>query len=228
VKPGGCRTSRTRSPAPTAQRALRASSYDAPGGARSSCDRMRDSPVDGTLTCMSRLSWNEISARAAHFSANWADETYEKGESQSFWTQLLEVFRVDRRRAGGYFEYAVKLTGKRQGFIDVFLPAKLIVEQKSAGRDLNAARGQALGYLDGIADRDLPLAIAACDFQTFQFLDLDTRVVTSFMLIELAQHVRLFGFLVNEPIRAIEEQSPVNRDAAERMADLHQALYQSG
>lgn len=177
---------------------------------------------------MPRLAWNEISARAARFADDWAGETYEKGEAQTFWTQFLEVFGVDRRRAGGYFEYAVKLAGRKHGFIDMFLPGKLLVEQKSAGRDLAAAQGQALGYLDGIADHDLPLAVVACDFGSFQFLDLDTREVRSFALSELPHHVRLFGFLVEEQIRVVDEASPVNRDAAERMARLHQALYYSG
>jgi len=175
-----------------------------------------------------RLSWNEITARAALFADEWAGETYEKGEAQTFWTQFLEVFGIDRRRAGGYFEYAVKLAGRKHGFIDMFLPGKLLVEQKSAGRDLTAAQGQALGYLDGIPDHDLPLAVVACDFGSFQFLDLDTREVRSFPLSDLPHHVRMFGFLVEEQIRVVDEASPVNRDAAERMARLHQALYHSG
>lgn len=177
---------------------------------------------------VSRLSWNEIEARAALFATEWAGEAYEKGEAQTFWTRLLEVFGVDRRRSGGYFEYAVKLAGKKHGFIDMFLPGKLLVEQKSAGRDLSKAQGQALGYLDGIPDHDLPLAVVSCDFQTFQFYDLNTRQFVGFTLADLPKHVRLFGFLVDEPSRAIEEQSPVNRDAAERMARLHNALYESG
>ncbi|MDT3317695.1 class I SAM-dependent DNA methyltransferase [Microbacterium sp. KSW4-11] len=177
---------------------------------------------------MPRLSWNEITVRAARFAAEWDGEVRERGESQSFWTQFLEVFGIDRRRAGGYFEYAVRLSGRGHGFIDMFLPGKLLVEHKSAGRDLARAQGQALGYLDGIPDHDLPVAIVACDFQNFQFLDLDTREVRSFPLSELQHHVRLFGFLIEEQMRMIEEASPVNRDAAERMARLHQALYHSG
>jgi len=177
---------------------------------------------------MPRLSWNEISARAALFAAEWEGETYERGEAQSFWTQLLEVFGIDRRRAGGYFEYAVKLAGNRYGFVDMFLPGKLLVEQKSAGRDLGAAHGQALRYLDGLPDYDLPLAVVASDFATFQFYDLNTRATVYFDLADLPNYVRLFGFLVDEPVRALEEQAPVSRDAAERMARLHQSLYDSG
>ena len=32
-----------------------------------------------------RLSWNEIRARAADFTRDWADAAYEKGETQSFY-----------------------------------------------------------------------------------------------------------------------------------------------
>ncbi|GAA2085545.1 N-6 DNA methylase [Pseudolysinimonas kribbensis] len=177
---------------------------------------------------MPRPAWNEITARAAKFAADWAGESYEKGEAQSFWTEFLALFDIDRRRAGGYFEYAVKLAGKKYGFIDMFLPGKLIVEQKSAGRDLGAAQGQALGYLDGIPDHDLPLRIVACDFQTFQLYDTETRAVSTFTLAELPKHVREFGFLVDEQALRVEEQSPVNREAAERMAKLHNLLYDSG
>lgn len=49
---------------------------------------------------MAELSWGEIRSRAAAFAAEWADETYEKGESQTFWTRLLEVYGIDRRRVG--------------------------------------------------------------------------------------------------------------------------------
>src|SRR5690606_11049742 len=125
-----------------------------------------------TVSSMPRLDWNEIAARAGKFAQEWAGEVYEKGESQTFWTEFLELFGIDRRRAGGYFEYAVKLAGKKYGFIDTFLPGKLLAEQKSAGRDLAAAQGQALSYLDGIPDHDLPQAIVACDFATFQVLSL--------------------------------------------------------
>ena len=52
---------------------------------------------------MANLSWNEIQNRATEFSAKWAGETYEKGESQSFWSEFLQIFGVDRRRHGARF-----------------------------------------------------------------------------------------------------------------------------
>lgn len=177
---------------------------------------------------MTRLSWNEIRARAARFADEWEGETYEKGESQSFWADFLDVFGINRRRAGGYFEYAVKLSGGRRGYIDMFLPGRLLAEQKSGGRDLNAARGQAFEYLDGLDDHDLPQAVALSDFATFQHVDLDTRQVVEFRLEELPDYVRLFAPLVDEQTTSIEETSPVNRQAAERMAELHNRLETAG
>lgn len=177
---------------------------------------------------MARLAWNEIQARAAAFAEEWAGETYEKGESQSFWAAFLEVFGINRRRAGGYFEYAVKLDGGRRGFIDMFLPGRLLAEQKSAGRDLNVARTQAFEYLDGLDDHDLPQAVVLSDFASFQHVNLDTRVVTEFTLEDLPKHVRLFGPLIEQQSTKAEEASPVNRQAAERMAELHNALETAG
>ena len=44
---------------------------------------------------MPRLSWNEIQHRAVEFAARWRGETCEKGESQTFWSDLLTVYGID-------------------------------------------------------------------------------------------------------------------------------------
>lgn len=69
---------------------------------------------------MANLSWNEIQDRAVEFSSKWAGETYERGESQSFWSDFLSIFGVDRRRHGAFFEYAIKKSSGSKGFIDMF------------------------------------------------------------------------------------------------------------
>lgn len=170
------------------------------------------------------LSWNEIQDRATEFASRWAGETYEKGESQSFWSDFLSVFGIDRRRHGAYFEYAIKKINNKQGFIDLFYPGKLLAEQKSGGRDLEKAQIQAFDYLATIPDHDLPEAIVVSDFATFQFINLDTREKVEFSLQDFHKHVRLFGFLLGQSSKNIIEQDPVNRQVAEAMARLHNQL----
>ena len=85
-----------------------------------------------------RLSWNEVRARAAVFANDWQDATYEKGETQSFYNAFFRVFGVQRRTVARYEAQVTKLDN-RSGFIDLFWPGVLLVEQKSAGRDLGKA-----------------------------------------------------------------------------------------
>lgn len=173
---------------------------------------------------MTQLSWNEISDRATEFASKWAGETYEKGESQSFWSDFLNVFGVDRRRHGAFFEYAIKKGNGQQGFIDMFWPGKMLAEQKSGGRDLSKANLQAFEYLETMPDHDLPEAIVVSDFTSFQFINLETREKTEFSLEKLPNHVKLFGFLLGQTSKNIAEQNPVNRKAAEAIASLHNQL----
>ena len=173
---------------------------------------------------MANLSWNEIQDRATEFASKWAGETYEKGESQSFWSDFLAIYGVDRRRHGAFFEYAIKKGSGAQGFIDMFWPGKLLAEQKSGGRDLSKAGVQAYEYLETMPDHDLPYGIVVSDFASFEFIDLTTRQKTSFGLADLPRYVKLFGFLIDQTSQNIAEQDPVNRRAAESMARLHNQL----
>ena len=125
-----------------------------------------------------RLSWNEIRTRAANFAREWADAAYEKGETQSFYNEFFEAFGVRRRTVARYEEH-VKRLDNTSGFIDLFWPGVLLVEQKSAGRDLTAARDQAGSYFDALPDRDRPRYQLLCDFQTFELLDRDEREETA-------------------------------------------------
>lgn len=176
---------------------------------------------------MPRISWNEIETRATAFAAKWAGETYERGESQSFWSDFLDIFGIDRRRQGAYFEYAIKKLNGKQGFIDLFWPGRLLAEQKSAGRDLTRASVQALDYIATMPDHDLPRFVVVSDFATFDVLELATGKRGSFPLERLPERVRTFGFLIEETGQTLAEEDPVNRQAAEGMARLHNQLRDS-
>ena len=174
-----------------------------------------------------RLSWNEIRTRAAAFAREWAGAGYEKGETQSFYNEFFEIFGVRRRTVARYEEHVRRL-GDSRGYMDLFWPGVLLVEQKSAGRDLAAAREQADAYFDALPERDRPRYRLVCDFRTFELYDRDERETASFALAELPGHVERFGFILGVQRRAFVEQAPVNVEASGLMGALHDALKASG
>ena len=173
------------------------------------------------------LSWNEVRIRAAAFAEEWADATYEKGESQSFYVEFFDVFGIKRRRVA-VFEQQVKKLDDSQGFIDVFWPGVLLAEQKSAGRDLSAARAQAYNYCAALKDKEHPRFVLLCDFQTFELIDLETGDEWAFPLAELPDYVQAFGFMLGRQKRTFREQPAANIEASELLGAVHDALKASG
>ena len=174
-----------------------------------------------------RLSWNEVRARAAAFAEEWQDASYEKGEAQSFYNDFFEVFGVRRRTVARYEEHVAKLDNSH-GFIDLFWPGVLIVEHKSAGRDLRKAYGQAGEYFDALPENERPRYILVSDFRTFELHDLDEREDISFPLADLPKQVEAFGFVTGVQRRTFRDQDPANVRAAELVGRLHDALDEAG
>ena len=174
-----------------------------------------------------RLSWNEVRARAAVFAEDWRDAAYEKGETQSFYNDFFDVFGMRRRNVARYEAHVAKLDN-RSGFIDLFWPGVLLVEQKSAGRDLGKAYEQAGEYFDALPERERPRFILVSDFQTFELHDLDERETVAFPLSDLPAHVESFGFILGVQRRTFRDQDPANIEAAELVGRLHDALADAG
>ena len=174
-----------------------------------------------------RLSFNEIRTRAANLARTYADTTYEKGETQTFYNDFFAIFGVERRSVARYEEHVRKLNNK-SGFIDLFWPRLLLVEQKSAGRDLTKAATQAGEYFDALKETERPRFQLLCDFQTFELLDRDTREETTFALADLPDHIEKFGFIMGMEKRSFRDQDPVNIEASELVGRLHDALEANG
>ena len=172
-----------------------------------------------------RLGWDEIRRRAKAFSEDHADDHYEKGETQTFYNDFFEIFGVKRRQVATY-EQRVKLLNDKHGFMDLFWPKTLLIEQKSARLDLKAldrAGVQAMDYIDGIRAEDQPRYVLTCDFQTWKLLDLETGRTTSFALSDLHKHIEAFAFILGRRV-SFGTQAAVNIKAAELMGRLHDAL----
>ena len=173
-----------------------------------------------------RLGWDEIARRAKAFSEEWRDAHYEKGETQSFYNDFFEIFGIKRRTVAVY-EQRVKLLDDKQGFIDLFWPRTLLIEQKSAGLKLGRAQGQALDYLHGVHPLEQPRFILTCDFQRWNLLDLETGKELKFALADLHKHVTAFDFMLGRRV-SFETQEKVTIKAAELMGKLHDALEANG
>ncbi|MCY4610952.1 MAG: class I SAM-dependent DNA methyltransferase [Gammaproteobacteria bacterium] len=174
-----------------------------------------------------RLSWNEIRDRTVAFADDWKDATYEKGETQSFYNDFFEVFGV-KRRSVGYYEKHVRKLDNSSGFIDLFWPSVLIVEQKSAGNNLADAYDQAEEYFGALSEQERPRYILVSDFQTFELHDLDEREKISFLLKELPLHVEAFGFILGIQRRVFRDQDPANIKASELVGQLHDRMKAAG
>ncbi|HEX7860954.1 MAG TPA: type IIL restriction-modification enzyme MmeI [Verrucomicrobiae bacterium] len=84
------------------------------------------------------LSWNEIRHNAIRFSKEWSSATRESAEKQTFWNEFFAVFGLRRRTVASFEEPVKRITGD-YGYIDLFWPGTLIVEHKTAGKDLSQA-----------------------------------------------------------------------------------------
>ncbi len=100
------------------------------------------------------ISTTEIRKRLTAFSHNWKGGKDEKADAQTFTLRLLECYGLCEHH---YLrEGRVPKLGGATGFMDGFIPGKLIIEFKSLGKDLKKAAEQAMGYRWGFPWPDLP------------------------------------------------------------------------
>ncbi|MCL2625358.1 MAG: N-6 DNA methylase [Cystobacterineae bacterium] len=169
------------------------------------------------------LGWSEIRSRAATFAYEWRNQGYEKGQSQTFWIEFFEVFGISQKRVA-VFEKKVRKTGGSEGFIDMLWKGVLLIEQKSAGKDLAKAYRQATEYFPGLSDDELPRFILVCNFERFHLYDLVEGTDMEFALAELPSKVELFGFMIGFAWEKPSESEKVSVAAALKMAKLHDSL----
>jgi len=172
-------------------------------------------------------SINDLKARALAFSQRWADACDEAAQAQSFWLDFLDIFGLSNKRLA-QFEHEVRRLGERRGYIDLFWPGKLLVEHKSRGKNLAQAMDQAMGYLHGLSEDEMPELVVVCDFARFECRNLQTQETLSFETRHLHKHVMWFGTLAGLKRQALKPEDPVNTKAAERMGRLHDALKVNG
>jgi hypothetical protein len=180
---------------------------------------------------MVRPSRNDIRESAHAFAREWEGETSERGEAQTFWTDFLLIFGIERRRVHAAFErHARRTSTGGGGFIDLLWPSMLLAEHKSAGEDLDEAMDQALDYIDSLGDREMPRLVVVSDFARMKVLDLDhdSPEPFEFRLGDLPREIDRFLVLAGYVNRQFEVEDAVNVEAAELLGKVYDEIAATG
>lgn len=189
-----------------------------------------------------RLSLNEIRTRIAKFVVDYKDVKNEKQHTGDFWRDFMRCYGIDSSFLHGVvFEYPARRSDTGgQGYIDVFMPGRYLIEQKSEGKisrplgnEWSNAEQQAHAYLTGgdITREQRPRWLVTSDFATLQVTDLSakredpTRTLT-IATRDLIDHVETFLFLAEDDADALiaEEQAEASIRAAKLMGELYAAM----
>lgn len=185
---------------------------------------------------MAKRADAERKQAAKKFAEAWAGRGYEKGDTATFWLELLrDVVGMEDLATSVLFESHTS-TG---GYVDVTIPdAKTVIEQKSLGVDLDkpgVRQGltvtpfqQAKVYADATRNSERPNTIIVCNFGTFRIHDLDTdkpaENYTEFHLHELPEQLHLLDFLINPQLERRRREERVSITAGELIGKLYDKL----
>ncbi|MGC8509058.1 MAG: DNA methyltransferase, partial [Thiomonas sp.] len=169
----------------------------------------------------------EIRRRLSAFAKEWAGAHSEAADAKLFWARFYECFGI-RPESATIFEKAVDKLGGARGFIDSFIPGKLIVEHKSRGKDLGKALDQAADYFLALPEAERPRYIVTSDFARIRLYDLKDGKHWETTLKSLPSKAHWFSFLLEDDAPQIVEESPVNRNAAYAISRLHEGLLDIG
>ncbi len=183
------------------------------------------------------LTEKQQAAAAEKFVQKWMGKGYEKGDSQIFWTELLaEVYGVEDPSTFIRFEEQVKVD--KTNFIDVHLPqTKVIIEQKSLGKDLRLPVKQSDGSLltpfqqAKRYNAELPYSerarwIVACNFSEFLVYDMERPNVEpeQILLENLEREYYRLRFLVDTKSEHLTKEMEVSLKAGEIVGKIYDAL----
>lgn len=182
-------------------------------------------------------SEKQQAAAAAEFAKRWQGRGYEKGDSQVFWTELLtEVYGVENPSTFIRFEEQVKIDNTN--FIDVHIPStKVIIEQKSIGKDLRKGILQSDGsvlnpfqqakrYSAELAYSNRPRWIVTCNFERFLVYDMEqpNGEPAEILLKDLGKEYYRLQFLVDANSEHLSKEMQVSIQAGEIVGHIYEAL----
>lgn len=182
---------------------------------------------------------NNQQTAARRFVETWKGRGYEKGETQSFWYQLLhDIFGVEVPANFIQFELPVHL--KSTKFIDAYIPStKVIIEQKELKKDLDTAGKQSDGdkltpyeqaqrYVGGLSYSQYPRWIVTCNFKSFKVYDMEQPQAEpmEILLENLEREYYLLKFLVDDNTTSLRREKEISIRAGELIGRLYNELRQ--
>ncbi len=194
------------------------------------------------------MNAKEQAAAAKAFAEKWKDRGDEKSDTQVFWIELLrKVYEVENAEDYIQFESRVKIEKFTQegddtskGAIDAAIPAtKIIIEQKSLGKNLAKAGVQSSGdlltpyaqakrYADSLPNSKKPRWIVTCNFAEFRVYDMETEAPETkpqiVLLENLASEYDRLQFLVDKTAAPKPPEEKISLKAGDIIGRLKDAL----
>lgn len=169
---------------------------------------------------------------AAAFADKWKNYTDEKQHARGFWSDFFRALCGvdDEEIAGIEYEKRVKSTiSGNQEYIDVYWKNVALIEQKSAGENLDKAELQARGYWLSLSPGYRPRTIIISDFLNFRLIDVALNRTYDFPLSKLPENIHRFEAIISgNRTRISEEEITVDQVAAKLMANLYLELEDHG
>ncbi len=184
------------------------------------------------------MKMNEQAQKAKEFAEFWKDKGYEKGQSQSFWLQLLsEVYGVERPTEFIEFEDQVHID-KNTGFIDGYIPTtRVLIEQKSIDKDLRKAIKQSDGslltpfqqakkYIAELPVSRHPKYVITCNFKSFLIYDMENPngEPQEVLLENLPKEYYRLQFIVDKGNENLKKEMEVSIQAGEIVGKLYDKI----
>ena len=181
---------------------------------------------------------NEQAQKAKEFAEFWKDKGYEKGQSQSFWLQLLtQVYGVEKPTEFIEFEDQVHID-KNTGFIDGYIPTtKVLIEQKSIDKDLRKGIRQSDGSLLNPFQQakkyiaELPLSkhpkyVVTCNFKSFLIYNMENPngEPEEILLENLEKEYYRLEFLVEAGNEHLKREMEISIQAGELVGKLYDEI----
>ena len=175
---------------------------------------------------------------AAEFAERWKGRGYERGESQPFWIDLLSnVFGIETP-SDGFITFEDHRMVDASNFIDGRIRStKVLIEQKSLGKDLRAGIRQSDGsllnpfqqarrYVVSLPVSEHPRWIVTCNFSEFLVYDMEqpNGEPEQILLENLGKEYYRLMFLVDAKSEHLSKEMRVSMQAGEIVGKIYDAL----